>query len=192
VIVVKRILKMEKKLILRETLQGSRHWSNYFWAVIISLGGLGFLIVGLSSFFEVNLIQFLDSKNITFFPQGLVMCFYGIVGLLLGLYFWLIIILEIGKGYNEFNRKTGKMTIFRLGFPGKNRCLKLEYELNEIEAISIDVKDGINSRRAILIQVKGGVKLPLTEIDEPLTLGEIEERATVLASFLQVPLMAGR
>jgi hypothetical protein len=84
VIVVKRILKMEKKLILRETLQGSRHWSNYFWAVIISLGGLGFLIVGLSSFFEVNLIQFLDSKNITFFPQGLVMCFYGIVGLLLG------------------------------------------------------------------------------------------------------------
>ena len=46
------------------------------------------------------------------------------------------------------------MTIFRLGFPGKNRCLKLEYELNEIEAISIDVKDGINSRRAILIQVK--------------------------------------
>ena len=84
------------------------------------------------------------------------------------------------------------MTIFRLGFPGKNRCLKLEYELNEIEAVSIAVKDGINSRRAILIQVKGGVKLPLTEIDEPLTLGEIEERATVLASFLQVPLMAGR
>ena len=175
------------KFIFRDTLTGSRCWSNYFWATVISLGASGFLIVGLSSFFKSNLIWFLDSTNINFFPQGLVMCFYGIVGFLLAFYLWLIIILEVGRGYNEFNKDTGLMTIFRLGFPGQNRRIKLEYELTDIESVSIEVKDGINAKRLILIQVKGGVRVPLTQLDGPLTLSEVEEKATSLASFLQVP-----
>jgi hypothetical protein len=79
------------------------------------------------------------------------------------------------------------MTVFRLGFPGQNRRIKLEYELTDIESVSIEVKDGINAKRSILIQVKGGIRVPLTQLDGPLTLNEVEEKATSLASFLQVP-----
>lgn len=179
---------MRNQLVFRDTLAGSRCWSNYFWGTVISFGALGFLIVGLSSFFQKNLIWFLDATNITFFPQGLVMCFYGIVGLILGFYLWVIILLDVGKGYNEFNKNTGLMTIFRLGFPGQNRRIKLEYDLNDIEAVGIEIKDGINSKRSILVQVKGGVRVPLTQRDEPLTINELEEQATSLASFLQVPI----
>ena len=49
------------------------------------------------------------------------MCFYGTLGLLLGLYIGLIILWDLGEGFNEFNLETGQVRIFRWGFPGKNR-----------------------------------------------------------------------
>jgi hypothetical protein len=50
------------------------------------LGSLSFLIVGISSYFKVELIGFLNAKDILFFPQGLTMCFYGIAGILISSY----------------------------------------------------------------------------------------------------------
>lgn len=176
---------MNNELIFREILQGSRKFNNLIWAWVISLGGLGFFGVGVGSFFEVNL-TFVGGSKINFFPQGLVMSFYGIIGLLLALYLWVIIILEIGNGYNEFNKQSGIMTIFRLGFPGKTRCIKLEYKLNEVEGV--EVKE--NPQPSVLVRIKGGIRIPLTDRNEPITLGQLEEKATKLASFLQVPLVS--
>lgn len=175
---------MNDELIFREILQGSKKFNNLAWAWIISLGSLSFFAVGVGSFFEVDLIS-VGGSTINFFPQGLVMSFYGIIGVLLSLYLWLIIILEIGNGYNEFNKQSGFLTIFRLGFPGKTRCIKLEYKLNEVEGL--EIKE--NPQPSILILIKGGIRIPLTARNEPMTLGQLEEKATKLASFLQVPLL---
>jgi hypothetical protein len=173
-------------LLFREKVVGSRRFSNYWWASVIFLGALGFFSVGFSSYLGFNLIPFLDAKDILFFPQGLVMCFYGIVGLLLSLYLWLIILWSIGEGYNEFNKTDGTMCVFRWGFPGKNRRIQLTYLLKDIEAIRVEMKEGINPRRTLYVRVKGKPDIPLTRIGQPLTLGEIEKKAAELASFLQV------
>jgi|SaaInl59LU_5_DNA_1037362.scaffolds.fasta_scaffold00025_42 hypothetical protein len=174
--------------LFREQIIGSRRFSNYFWASIILLAACGFFIVGLSSFFESNLVPFLDSKDIIFFPQGLVMCFYGIVGFLLSLYLWLIIFWSIGEGYNEFNKTDGVMSIFRWGFPGKNRRIQITYPLKDIEAIRVEIKDGSplgGPRRTIYVRVKGKPDISIEEFTYE-SLALIEKKAADLASFLQV------
>ena len=60
-----------------EKIIGSRRLSNYIWGVVTGLGGLSFFLTGISSFFEKNLLPFIHAESILFFPQGLVMCYYG-------------------------------------------------------------------------------------------------------------------
>ena len=48
--------KKEEDLITRYPIVGSRRLSNYWWSIVIFLGGCGFLITGLSSFFNRNLL----------------------------------------------------------------------------------------------------------------------------------------
>ena len=175
-----------QNLIYREEVVGSRRFSNYWWATVILLGAAGFFIVGVSSYLGFNLIPFLKTEGIIFFPQGLVMCFYGIVGFLLSTYLWLTILWSVGEGYNEFNKEKGTMCIFRWGFPGKNRRIQLTYLLKDIEAVRVEINEGVNPRRVLYIRVKGKPDIPLTRIGQPLTLGEVEKKAAELASFLQV------
>ena len=145
--------------IRRYVIVGSRRFSNYWWASIILLGGFGFLLAGVSSFLNFDLLPFINSKNILFFPQGLVMCFYGILGLIFSCYLWLTLFWGVGGGFNEFNKKQGIVRIFRWGFPGKNRRIDLFYEIKDIEAIRIEIKEGINPRRFLYIRVKGNTTL---------------------------------
>nr|ANA57001.1 hypothetical chloroplast RF4 [Pyramimonas parkeae] len=173
-------------LVFREQVIGSRRLSNYWWATLLFFGATCFFTVGLSSYLGFNLLPFLNAKGIIFFPQGLVMCFYGILAFLLSIYLWLIIFWSIGEGYNEFNKKEGTMCIFRWGFPGKNRRVQLTYFLKDIEAIRVELKEGWNPRRILYIRVKGRPEIPLTRIGQPMTVGEIEKKAAQLASFLQV------
>ena len=58
----------------------------------------GFLITGLSAYFHHNLLFFLDASDIKFFPQGLVMSFYGVAGAMLATYLWLTISWDAGRG----------------------------------------------------------------------------------------------
>ena len=44
-------------------INGSRRLSNIFWAIAVSLGGFGFFLTGLSSFFGVNLLLFVSSTS---------------------------------------------------------------------------------------------------------------------------------
>ena len=87
---------------------------------------------------------------------------------------------------DEFNKKEGTFCIFRWGFPGKNRRIKLTYALKDIEAVRVEIKDGLNPKRALYIQIKGKPDITLTRIGEQLSLGELERKAAELASFLQV------
>ena len=176
----------QNKLIFREEILGSRRFSNYCWAVILSLGSISFFLAGISSFVGSNLLPFVNTKELLFFPQGLVMCFYGIVGFFLSLYLWLVIVWNVGQGSNEFNKESGFVKVFRWGFPGKNRRIQMVYPLKDIEAIRIDLKEGVNPKRALYLKIRGKNDIPLTQIGQPLTLGEIEKKSADLATFLQV------
>jgi hypothetical protein len=177
------------KTMLVQPVLGSRRFSNYFWAAIVTLGGGGFLLEGLSSFFHIDLLPLIDNSiELTFVPQGLAKTFYGIAGTLTALYLWTSIALDIGGGYNEFNRETGESTIFRWGFPGKNWQVEVKNPLKDIQAVRIDIKDGINPRRTLYIRIKGRREIPLTRVGEPMALAEIETQGAELARFLGVPL----
>ena len=178
----------EEDLIKRDIIIGSRRFSNFFWAGILFLGGLGFLLTGVSSYYGKRIIPFIGSNELSFLPQGLIMTFYGIVGLTLSLYITLTIIWNVGSGYNEFDKKNELIRIVRLGFPGKNRQILLVYPFNNIKSIKLNIQDGINPRRIIYLCTKDEREIPLTQVEQPRSLEILETEASNLAKFLNINL----
>src|SRR4028119_1590786 len=174
--------------VIRQSVLGSRRFSNYWWATIVSVGATGFFLAGLSSYLKVNLLPVGDATQLVFIPQGVAMGFYGTAGLLLALYLWLVILLDVGGGYNEFNKETGRVQIFRWGFPGKNRQIEFGCRLQDVQSIRVDIKEGLNPRRALYLRVKDRQDVPLTRVGQPLSLSELENQGAELARFMGVPL----
>nr|YP_009356538.1 photosystem I assembly protein Ycf4 [Tarenaya hassleriana]AQV10719.1 photosystem I assembly protein Ycf4 [Tarenaya hassleriana] len=171
-----------------EFITGSRKTSNFCWAFILFLGSLGFLLVGTSSYLGRNLISLFPSQQIIFFPQGIVMSFYGIAGLFISCYLWCTILWNVGSGYDLFDRKEGIVRIFRWGFPGKRRRIFLRFLMKNIQSIRIEVKEGLYARRVLYMEIRGQGAIPLIRTDENLTTREIEQKAAELAYFLRVPI----
>lgn len=199
----------QENLVRRYLIIGERRFSNYWWATVVLLGAMGFLFTGVVSYLTTNVsaldpsnVNFIiaaliknqetmdQSKQIAFFPQGLLMCFYGSLGFLLSLYWWFLIFWNVGGGFNEFNKQEGFIRIFRWGYPGQNRKIDLYYTLKDVESIRVELNQtGLtDSQRTIYLKLKGKKEIPLTGIGEPLTIQEIEKQASELASFLQVSL----
>ena len=174
--------------ILHQPVLGSRRFSNYWWAAVVSIGATGFFLSALSSYFKINFIPFADPTELLFIPQGIAIGFYGLAGLLLALYLWLMVILDVGGGYNEFNKQTSQVKIFRWGFLGKNRRIELNFPIQDVQAVRLDIKEGINPRRALYLRAKGRRNVPLTRVGQPMSLGELENQGAQLARFLGVPL----
>lgn len=183
-------IELGQILIRRYMIIGERRISNYWWACVISVGSLGFLVAGTTSYlaFSGTNNSFITNQSVPFFPQGLLMCFYGSLGILLSLYWWFLIFWNVGGGFNEFNKKDGLIRIFRWGYPGKNRKIDLSYSLKDVEAIKVELKQGLDPQRTIYLRLKGNREIPLTGIGQPLTLKDIEKQASELANFLQVSL----
>lgn len=175
-------------LILRQNIIGARRFSNFWWASVVSIGGIGFLLAGLSSYFHTDFLKVSDTSSLQFVPQGIALTFYGVAGVLLALYLWVMIFLNVGSGYNEFDKKTGNVTIFRFGFLGKNRRVELVYNLDDIQAIRAEIKEGLNPRRTLYLRVKPKKDIPLTPVGEPISLSKLENQGAELARFLTVPL----
>ena len=116
------------------------------------------------------------------------MSFYGVAGILLGLYLWLTILWDVGGGYNDFNKQANSIQIFRWGFPGKNRRIEIGCPAYEAQAIRVEIKEGLNPRRAIYLRLKGRRDIPLTRVGQPLSISEVENQAAELARFLEVPI----
>jgi hypothetical protein len=152
----------------------------------VSLGGFGFFLTGLSSFFKINLLIFSDSSEISFIPQGIVLLFYGTVGSILGIFLILTIYWNVGSGYNEFNRDLQKIKLYRKGFPGKNRELTFTFSFEEIKSIKMRIKDGINPKRQLLLCLNDSREIPLTGIDQQVALNKIENKAIEIAKYLNV------
>jgi hypothetical protein len=195
----------QQGFIRRYFIVGERRFSNYWWATVIFIGSIGFLYTGISSYVSTSLnsatetpaqfsffkflIQNMQTQGtIHFFPQGLLMCFYGSLGFLLSIYWWFLIFWNVGGGFNEFNKQENFIRIFRWGYPGKNRKIDLYYTLKDVESIRVEIQQGFDSQRTIFLKLKGNREIPITGIGQPLTLGEIERQASELANFLQVSL----
>jgi len=179
-------IETSSPLVKRDPIVGARRISNYWWGSVILLGGLGFILTGVSSYLERDILPFIHGQQLSFVPQGLVMCFYGTSAILLSTYIWLTILWRVGEGYNEFNKTSNLVKIFRWGFPGKNRRIQISFPWDDIQAVRVEIKEGINPKRAIYLRVKGKRDIPLTRIGEPITLENLEKDATILSRFLNV------
>ncbi|MEL6263513.1 MAG: photosystem I assembly protein Ycf4 [Cyanobacteria bacterium J06626_6] len=179
----------QKITVLRRDILGARRPSNYFWAGVTAIGGVGFFLAGLSSFLQTNLLPFSDlPAQLVFIPQGIAMGFYGTAAILLCTYLSLIIFWNVGGGFNEFNKGTSEARIFRFGFPGKNREIDLRYSLKDVLAVRAEIKEGLNPKRALYLKVKGKGEIPMTRVGQPISLSDLENQGAELARFLQVPL----
>jgi len=178
---------MEKQ-IRQDRILGSRRFSNYFWTFFLAFGGLGFLLAGISSYFKINLLPFANPTELVFIPQGLVMMFYGTLSLGLSLYISITLILDIGSGYNEYNKLENLVKIVRKGFPGKNREILLTYPLSNVRSIGIKITEGLNPTRSIYLCLKDERNIPLTPVQEPSAISSLEEEAADLAKFLELKL----
>lgn len=177
-----------QQTIIRYQVQGARRLSNYIWGILLVIGGLGFLLTGLSSYYQKSFLPLSSLETLQFFPQGLIMCFYGILALLLGTYIWLIIFWNLGEGFNEFNLETNQIRIFRWGFPGKNRQIDLLYPTKDVQSIGLQIEEGLNPKRLIYLKLKGNREIPLTRAGQPVSIEEIETQAAEIAKLLQVSL----
>lgn len=166
--------------------EGSRRLSNIFWSVNVSLGGVGFFLTGLSSFFQTNLLFFSNSSGISFIPQGIVLIFYGTVGLILGIFLALTVWWDVGSGYNEYNRDIQEVKLYRKGFPGQNRELTFTFPFDEIKSIKMRIKEGINPKRQLLLCLSDSREIPLTGAEQPRALNKIEDEAITIAKYLNV------
>nr|YP_009029165.1 photosystem I assembly protein ycf4 [Didymosphenia geminata]AGH28696.1 photosystem I assembly protein ycf4 [Didymosphenia geminata] len=174
--------------IRQDKIVGSRRFSNYFWSFFLFFGGLGFLLAGISSYFKINLLPFADPTELAFIPQGLVMMFYGTLSLGISVYILITVLLDIGSGYNEYNKLENLVKIVRKGFPGKNREILLTYSLANVRAIGIKITEGLNPTRSIYLCLKDERNIPLTPVQEPTEISKLEEEAADLAKFLDLRL----
>jgi hypothetical protein len=174
--------------IRQDIIVGSRRFSNYFWGFFLLIGGFSFLLAGISSYFQINLLPFSNPKELVFIPQGLVMMFYGALSFAISLYIGFTILLDIGSGYNEYNKIENLVKIVRRGFPGKNRQILLTYSLTNIRSIGIKITEGLNPTRSIYLCLKDERNIPLTPVQEPISISDLEEQASDLAKFLNLKL----
>lgn len=181
-------MNIQSESLFIETVVGSKRISNFIWAFLVLIGASGFLLVSFSSYIGKDIIPFISSQSIVFTPQGLVMCFYGIGGLFLSIYLWCAIFWGVGSGYNEFDRREGIISLFRWGFPGENRRIRIRFFIQDVQTIRLETNETLGSRCFISIRLKGQQHIALTQVGESFTLKQIEEKAAQLASFLRVPI----
>ncbi len=174
--------------VFKQDILGSRRLSNYLWAIIVTIGGTGFLLAGLSSYLKINLLIVSDPSNLQFIPQGVALTFYGVAGIILATYLWLLVTWNVGGGYNEFNKDTGKVKIYRWGFPGKNRTVEIDIPIEEIQSVRAEIREGLNPKRSLYLRAKKRRDIPLTRVGEPIALSTLENQGAELARFLEVPL----
>ena len=171
--------------LLEQSVVGSRRLSNVLVAAVVSTGGLGFLLTSASSYLGKDLLPIGHPAALSWVPQGLVMGLYGIAAALLSTYLWAVIAIDVGAGSNSFNKKSGQLTVTRRGF---RELISVSTPLKEIQAVKVDVRDGLNPRRRLALRVQGRRDLPLTTVGEPMPLAELERGGAELARFLGVPL----
>ena len=171
--------------LLELSVLGSRRLSNLLVALAVSIGGIGFLLASASSRLGRNLLPMGHPAELIWVPQGLVMGLYGIAAVLLATYLWTVIAIDVGSGSNRFDRVASQAVISRQGF---RQRIEVVIPLREIQAVKVEVREGISPQRRLALRVQGRRDLPLTRVGEPMPLADLELSGARLARFLGVPL----
>jgi len=171
--------------LLEQSVVGARRLTNQLMAVVVSIGGTGFLLASSSSYLGRNLLPIGNPSSLVFVPQGLIMGFYGIAALLLALYLWILLAINLGAGSNRFDKAAGVVTISRRGY---FKPISAEFPMTDVKAVKLEVRDGINPRRRISLRVKDRRDISLTRVGQPLPLDQLEREGAELARFLGVNL----
>ena len=116
------------------------------------------------------------------------MIFYGTLSMSLGAYISATLVWDIGSGYNAYNKIENLVKVVRKGFPGKNREILLTYPLANIRSIGIKISEGLNPKRSIYLCLNDERQIPLTPVQQPNTISDLEEEAADLAKFLDLKL----
>ena len=116
------------------------------------------------------------------------MLFYASTSIVVSIFLLLTIIWDVGGGYNEYDVESSLVRIVRKGFPGPNRRVSLIYPFEDISTIELEVTEGLNSSRNIFICLKDNRQIPLTPVQEPISISILEEEAADLATFLELNL----
>ena len=170
---------------LEQIIKGSRKLSNYVVSTMLTIGGVGFLLASISSYFGIDLLPLGRPSTLIFVPQGLVMGLYGIAASLLAIYLWSLVSVDIGSGVNTFDKNTGSLFISRRAY---FKEIMVEIPMKDIQSVKMDIKEGFNARRRICLKVKGRKDIPITGTGSPQPLLELEQEAAQLARFLEVNL----
>ncbi|TGG84870.1 MAG: photosystem I assembly protein Ycf4 [Aphanocapsa feldmannii 288cV] len=176
--------RSDESLILQPVM-GSRRLSNVAMAAMVSIGATGFLLASLSSYLGRDLLPLGHPAELLFVPQGIAMGGYSVAGILVAIYLWSTIVIDVGAGENRFDRTNGEASILRRGF---RRAIAVTIPLSDIQAVRVEIKEGLNPRRRLALRVRGRRDIPLTRVGAPLALTELEASGAHLASFLEVPL----
>ncbi len=172
--------------VLRFDVPGSRRPSTYFFALVLTLGGSGFLLAGLSPFVGVNLLPFTETRDLARFPQAATMMAYGTLAILFATYYWLVLVLDVGSGYNKFDKEKRQVVIFRRGFPGKNRFIEIIHPLEDVVSLKVVLKGGLNPSRTLFLKLKGARDLRLSPVGQPPSLVTVEDQVAAVARFLNI------
>lgn len=179
---------MNTSNVMRESIKGSRTFSNYLIILIFFIAGLSFFLVGLSSFTQKNLFPFTDASQISFLPQGIVMTFYGTLALIVAFFLLISLIWDIGSGYNEFSQTEQIVRIVRKDFPQKGGLIFLSYPFQSIKKLKVKVDQGLNPRNNIFLVLRDQREIPLYPSQNFILISELEKKAIELAEYLDIPL----
>jgi len=73
-------------------------------------------------------------------------------------------------------------------FLEKNREILLTYPLINIRSIGIKISEGLNPQRSLYLCLKDERKIPLTPVQQPNSISDLEDQAADLAKFLDLKL----
>lgn len=189
------IKKNGRTITYSESIKGARRFTNFFWLVILFVGGLGFLLAGFSSYFNLNFLFFSNFSNIEFIPQGILLLFYGTCAIFLSFLILNLINWDIGSGTNNYDLESSVVRLSRRGFPiltkefrFEQRNFYLVYPFSDILNLKLEIIDGLNPTRVIYLQLKDNRRIPLSPQNQLNDLKFLENRATFLARLLKVDL----
>lgn len=171
--------------VFQQQVPGARRPSNLLAAVAVTIGSTGFLLASLSCRLGRNLLPMIHATELAWIPQGIVMGLYAIAGLALAAYLWIVIAVDLGSGNNLFDKESGIAIVTRSGIRGP---IKVEIPLKDIQAVRLDVRDGISPLRRVSLRIQGRRDLPLSRVGDPQSLADLELSGATLARFLGVPL----
>ncbi len=170
---------------LEQIVNGSKKRSNYIVASMLSIGGIGFSLASLSSYFGKDLLPLGSPSTLIFVPQGLFMGFYGVLAIFLACYLWALIRVDYGSGLNRFDKAKGILSVTRQGFLEE---INIEIPIEDIQAVKLEIREGFNPRRRIVLRLKGRKDIPISEVGGPQPLLLLEQEGAELARFLGVNL----